>query len=52
MRPEPAMTSKGFVSLIGVAFVFELALVRVDWASALRGTFVPSMPRLSIRLST
>ncbi len=38
----------GFVSLIGLSFVFELALVKVDWAAAAQGTFVPSMPRLSI----
>ena len=38
----------GFVSLIGLSFVFELALVKVDWAAAARGGFVPSMPRLSI----
>jgi manganese transport protein len=40
----------GFVSLIGVSFVFELVLVKVDWAAALQGTFVPSMPQLSIVL--
>ena len=40
----------GFVSVIGVSFVFELVLVKVDWAAALQGTFVPSMPRLSIIL--
>ncbi len=34
----------GFVSLIGLAFVFELTLVRVDWTGAVRSWFVPSVP--------
>jgi manganese transport protein len=41
----------GFVSLIGISFVLELVLVKVDWASALRGSLVPSMPPLSIILA-
>jgi manganese transport protein len=40
----------GFVSVIGISFVFELVLVKADWAAALRGTFVPSMPPSSIVL--
>lgn len=38
----------GFVSLIGLSFVFELALVKIDWQAAARGSFVPSMPASSI----
>ncbi|MGO8695855.1 MAG: Nramp family divalent metal transporter [Rectinemataceae bacterium] len=38
----------GFVSLIGLSFVFELALVKVDWATAWTGTFLPSFPKGSI----
>jgi manganese transport protein len=38
----------GFVSIIGIAFVAELAMVKVDWAGAATGAFVPSMPRLSL----
>jgi manganese transport protein len=34
----------GFVSLIGLAFLFELALAQVSWGAALRGWVVPSMP--------
>jgi len=32
------------VSLIGLSFLFELHLVDIDWATAGRGWFVPSMP--------
>lgn len=38
----------GFVSLIGISFVFELALVKVDWAGAWTGTLVPDFPKGSI----
>lgn len=38
----------GFVSLIGLSFVFELILVKVDWVAAARGTFVPTVPGFSI----
>jgi len=34
----------GFVSLIGIAFLLELSLVRIEWGNALRGWFVPSIP--------
>lgn len=34
----------GFVSLIGLSFLFEIALVRVDWASAAVGSVAPSIP--------
>lgn len=35
----------GFVSLIGLAFLVEIALVDVDWPSAAAGWVVPSMPQ-------
>lgn len=34
----------GFVSLIGISFLAEIAMVRVDWASAAVGWVTPSMP--------
>lgn len=34
----------GFVSMIGVAFVFEIILVNVEWKDALAGWVVPSFP--------
>ncbi len=34
----------GFVSLIGLSFVFELSLVRPDWGAALSGWLTPSLP--------
>ena len=34
----------GFVSLIGLSFLFEIALVRADWASAVVGSVAPSIP--------
>ena len=34
----------GFVSLIGLSFLFEIALVHVDWASAAVGWVAPAMP--------
>ena len=34
----------GFVSLIGLGFLFELALVTLHWSSALKHWVVPSMP--------
>lgn len=39
-----------FVSLIGLSFIFELSQVKVDWGSALFGSFVPSLPSGSIFL--
>ncbi|MFP5239006.1 MAG: Nramp family divalent metal transporter [Acidobacteriota bacterium] len=38
----------GFVSLIGLSFVFELAMVEVDWLRAAAGWVVPSFPEGSI----
>ncbi|HUX38360.1 MAG TPA: Nramp family divalent metal transporter [Rectinemataceae bacterium] len=35
----------GFVSLIGIGFIYEIALVHVDWPAALRGTLVPAIPK-------
>ncbi len=34
----------GFVSLIGLAFIFELSLVPVQWGAAVKGWVVPVMP--------
>jgi manganese transport protein len=34
----------GCVGLVGLAFVYELALVRVDWRAAACGAFLPSSP--------
>jgi manganese transport protein len=38
----------GFVSLIGLSFIFELALVRIEWSEALRGWVIPSFPQSSL----
>lgn len=37
-----------FVSLIGLSFLFELSLVKVPWAMALRGWVVPAVPEGSM----
>lgn len=34
----------GFVSLIGLSFLFEIALVHVDWSSAAVGWVAPTVP--------
>jgi manganese transport protein len=34
----------GFVSLIGLAFLFELTLAQVSWGATLQGWVVPTMP--------
>ena len=34
----------GIVSLIGVAFLFELSLVKIGWKEALQGWCIPSVP--------
>jgi manganese transport protein len=39
-----------FVSLIAFSFVFELLLVKVQWPAALKGLFLPSVPRHSLPL--
>jgi len=38
----------GFVSIIGLSFVYELALVDVDWSAAAYNWVVPSLPQGSI----
>jgi manganese transport protein len=38
----------GFVSLIGLSFVYELFLVHVDWGEAVRSAVVPSVPQGSM----
>jgi manganese transport protein len=34
----------GFVSVIGISFIYELSLVDVEWAHVAKSTFVPSVP--------
>ena len=38
----------GFVSLIGLCFLFELALVEISWKDAIQSWFVPSLPSGSL----
>ncbi|TCL62292.1 manganese transport protein [Hydrogenispora ethanolica] len=38
----------GFVSLIGLSFIFELTLVRIDWAQAAVGWVTPRFPQGSL----
>jgi manganese transport protein len=38
----------GFVSIIGLAFLYELSLVDVNWNSAIEGWIVPSFPKGSM----
>ncbi|MCL1937244.1 MAG: Nramp family divalent metal transporter [Candidatus Azobacteroides sp.] len=38
----------GFVSLIGVAFIYELSLVDVEWVQAAKGVATPSFPKGSL----
>ena len=38
----------GFVSLIGLAFFFELALMKTDWAAAARAWVLPNAPAGSL----
>ena len=38
----------GFVSLIGLAFIYELFLTDIHWGEAVTGAFVPSIPKNSI----
>ena len=38
----------GFVSLIGLSFLFELSLVDIAWPQAARGWLVPSIPEGSL----
>ena len=38
----------GFVSIIGLSFIYELFLVDIEWLQALRGWTVPSLPEGSL----
>ncbi len=38
----------GFVSIIGLAFIYELTLIHVDWAQAIQGWVVPVIPNGSM----
>jgi manganese transport protein len=38
----------GFVSLIGLSFIFELSLVHIEWGQAVAGWVVPSLPAGSL----
>lgn len=38
----------GFVSIIGLSFIYELFLVKVDWPFALHGWVVPNVPQGSL----
>jgi len=35
----------GFVSIIGISFLYELTMVNIDWASAARGWVIPAFPQ-------
>ncbi|MBU3133710.1 Nramp family divalent metal transporter [Clostridium gasigenes] len=38
----------GLVSIVGIAFIFEVALVNIDWGQAARGFVMPSIPQGSL----
>lgn len=38
----------GFVSLIGLSFLFELSMVRIEWGEAIKSWVVPSFPSGSL----
>ncbi len=38
----------GFVSIIGLSFIYELTLVHIDWGAAAEGWVTPSIPEGSI----
>ena len=38
----------GFVSIVGLAFIFEVALVNVNWGEAARSFVIPSIPEGSL----
>jgi len=38
----------GFVSIIGLSFIYELFLVKIDWPAAIQGWVVPSIPQGSL----
>ncbi len=37
-----------FVSIIGLSFIYELFLVDIDWGQAVKGWFMPNLPKGSI----
>ena len=40
----------GFVSMIGLSFIYELFLVHIDWPAATHGWVVPSIPQGSLMI--
>jgi manganese transport protein len=40
----------GFVSIIGLSFIYELYLVDIDWPMAMKGWVTPSLPQGSIMI--
>lgn len=38
----------GFVSIIGLSFLYELSLVHTDWAATIQGSIVPNLPTGSL----
>lgn len=40
----------GFVSIIGLSFIYELLLVKIDWLGVSKDLFVPSIPQGSIMI--
>jgi manganese transport protein len=38
----------GFVSVIGISFIYELSLVHVDWGKAVEGAVLPQIPQGSL----
>ena len=38
----------GFVSIIGISFIYELSLVTIDWSAAAHAWVVPSLPQGAI----
>lgn len=40
----------GFVSMIGLSFLYELFLVDIPWPEALKGAFLPSVPQGSLMI--
>ncbi len=40
----------GFVSMIGLSFIYELFLVKIDWGMAVHGWVVPSVPQGSLMI--
>jgi manganese transport protein len=41
----------GLVSVIGLAFIYELGVVQVDWSAAVRGWVTPTLPNGSVLLT-